>query len=143
MVNAQLLKDHAAKYKLGRDTAAEYFRQLFTKHQSLAQYYDAEDLDPDSLPRSQKFVMQGMQEMQTFFRLPDAVGDEKKLRGALGDFKNIYDENKFPIAEWGKTLDGFLAAMEKHAGGVSAEEKKGWEEVWKTSMEHMKKWGWY
>ncbi|CAJ0963179.1 unnamed protein product, partial [Mesorhabditis belari] len=143
MVNAQVLKDHASKYKLGRDNAAEYFRQLFTKHPELAKYYDAEDLDPDSLHKSQKFMMQGMQEMQIFFRLPDAIDDEKKLRSCLGDFKNIYEDNSFPIAEWGKTIDGFLAAMEKCAGGVSADQKKNWEEVWKKSMEEMKKWGWF
>ncbi|KAJ1369199.1 hypothetical protein KIN20_030605 [Parelaphostrongylus tenuis] len=41
---------------------------LFTLHPELAKYYDAEDIDPDSIPKAQKFLLLGQQELQAFFR---------------------------------------------------------------------------
>jgi len=33
--------------------------------------------------------------------------------------------------------------MSKHAGGVTAEQKKNWEELLKQAYADMKTWGWY
>lgn len=42
-----------------------------------------------------------------------------------------------------KTIDAFIAAMEKNAGGVTAEQKKNWEELLNKAYADMKSWGWY
>lgn len=143
MVNAALLQDHAKKFKMGRDTCAEFYRQLFTRHPELAKHFDAEDLDPDSIPRSQKFMMAGAQEMQFYFRLAQTFGNESQWKSALSSFHNNYQDVGFPDKEFNKTYDAFLAAMEKHAGGVTAEQKKNWEELLAKAYADMKSYGWY
>ena len=108
-----------------------------------------------------------MSELQYFFRLPEAfgklmrlarnvLGDDRKWRTALSSFKEHYGDvgaslSKFNVSlnEWSivgrfqKTTDAFLSAMEKHAGGVTAEQKKNWEELLKKAYEDMKSWGWF
>lgn len=42
-----------------------------------------------------------------------------------------------------KTVDSFLTVMSKHAGGVTAEQKKNWEELLKQAYGDMKQWGWF
>uniref|UniRef100_A0AC34G1A3 Globin family profile domain-containing protein n=1 Tax=Panagrolaimus sp. ES5 TaxID=591445 RepID=A0AC34G1A3_9BILA len=143
MVNTDLLKKHAQQYKLGKDTAGEYHRQLFKLHPELAEAYDAEDIDPDAVLKSQKFIMYGMAELQYFFRLPDALGDDRKWRTALSSFKEQYGDVGFPLDKFNKTIDAFLAAMEKNAGGVTSEQKKNWEELLNKAYADMKTWGWY
>uniref|UniRef100_A0A0K0D079 GLOBIN domain-containing protein n=1 Tax=Angiostrongylus cantonensis TaxID=6313 RepID=A0A0K0D079_ANGCA len=161
MVNADLLKKHAGQYKMTRDTAGEYHKQLFTLHPELAKYYDAEDIDPDSVLKvcnaddmrylayssaiqAQKFIMLGQQELQCFFRLPTVVNDERSWRSALSDFKETFGENNnMPMKEFNKVYDAFFAAMQKHAGGVTAEQKKEWMALFDKAYEDMKKWGWY
>ncbi|MFH4980644.1 hypothetical protein AB6A40_007353 [Gnathostoma spinigerum] len=143
MVNVDLLKQHCAQYKLSRNNAGEYHRHLFKLHPEMAPFYDAEDLDPDSVPKSQKFLMYGMTELQSFFSLPAAFGDEHKWRSALANFKEHYEDVGIPMKEFNKTTDAFLAAMEKNAGGVTAEQKANWEELLAKAYEDMKKWGWY
>ncbi|KAK6037762.1 hypothetical protein COOONC_24733 [Cooperia oncophora] len=101
MVNAELLKKHTSAYKLTRDTAAEYHKQLFTLHPDLAKYYDAEDIDPDRIPKASC-----------------VINDERDWRSALGQIKEAYSDFNFPISEFNKVPAAFLAAMEKHAGGV-------------------------
>ncbi|KHN88958.1 hypothetical protein Tcan_05310 [Toxocara canis] len=143
MVNTELLTKHAAQYKLSKDTAGEFHKQLFKKHPDMAAFYDAEDLDPDSIPKSQKFIMHGMSELQFFFKLPQAFSDERKWRSALSSFKDQYEDVGVPMKEFNKTTDAFLAAMEKNAGGVTAEQKKDWEELLAKAYADMKTWGWY
>jgi hypothetical protein len=143
MVNADLLKKHAAQYKLTKDTAGEYHRQLFTLHPEVAAYYDAEDLDPDSVPRSQKFIMMGQQEMRYFFDLPNVFGDERKWRSSLANFKEHYSDVGIPMSEFNKTTDAILKALEKNAGGCTEEQKKNWTEMLTKAYADMKSWGWY
>ncbi|XGW11419.1 hypothetical protein V3C99_012707 [Haemonchus contortus] len=143
MVNADLLKKHASAYKLTRDTAAEFHKQLFTLHPELAKYYDAEDIDPDRIPKAQKFIMLGQQELQFLFRLPAVINEERDWRSALGQIKEAYSDFNFPISEFNKVPDAFLAAMEKHAGGVTPEQKKEWEALFDKAYKDMKSWGWY
>ncbi|KAH7725446.1 myoglobin [Aphelenchoides avenae] len=143
MVNADLLKKHASQYKLSKGTAAEFHRQLFTLHPELAEPYGADGIDPDSIVNSQKFIMYGMSELQYFFKLPDAVSDERQWRQALTNFKEHYGDIDAPLKEFHKTTDAFLKAMEKNAGGVSAEQKKNWEELLKKAYSDMKSWGWF
>ncbi|VDO99540.1 unnamed protein product [Heligmosomoides polygyrus] len=143
MVNTDLLKKHASQYKLTRDTAGEYHKQLFTLHPELAKYYDAEDIDPDSIPKAQKFIMLGQQELQFFFRLPTVLNDERDWRSTLASFKETFSEIDMPMKEFCKVTDAFLAAMQKNAGGVSAEQKKEWEALLNKAYADMKTWGWY
>ncbi|EPB80168.1 hypothetical protein ANCCEY_00723 [Ancylostoma ceylanicum] len=143
MVNVDLLKKHASQYKLTRDTAGEYHKQLFTLHPEIAKYYDAEDIDPDSIPKAQKFIMLGQQELQFFFRLPDVVDNERQWRSALSSFKETFGDNNVPMSEFNKVTDAFLAAMQKNAGGVTPEQKKEWEELLAKAYADMKTWGWY
>lgn len=42
-----------------------------------------------------------------------------------------------------KVIDPFLATMEKHAGGMTAEQKKEWTELLNKAYADMKTWGWY
>ncbi|KAI6180946.1 GLOBIN domain-containing protein [Aphelenchoides besseyi] len=107
---------------------------LFTKHPELAEPYDADGIDPDSLGHSQKFVMYGMSEMQYFFKLPESLENDRKWRSALSNFKEHYSDVGVPLESFNKVTDAFLAAMEKNAGGVSAEQKKNWEELLKKSV---------
>lgn len=74
--------------------------RLFKKHPEIAAYYGAEDLDPDSIPKSQKFVMMGMSELQYFFKLPEVFGDERKWRSALSVIKDHYEEVGVPMSEF-------------------------------------------
>ncbi|GMR39686.1 hypothetical protein PMAYCL1PPCAC_09881 [Pristionchus mayeri] len=143
MVNVDLLQKHCQAYKLTRDSAGEYHKQLFTRHPEIAAYYNAEDIDPDSIPKSQKFQMAGQQELQFFFRLPAASVDDKKFRSALCEFKEVFSDNGIPMTEFNKVPDAFLAAMEKHAGGVNAEQKKEWLALFAKACADMKTWGWY
>ena len=142
-MNGDLLAKHCAAYKMSRDSAGEYHKQLFTLHPELASHYDAEDIDPDSIPKAQKFQMRGQQELSNFFRLPKVVDQERPWRSALSEFKEVYSEIDFPMAEFNKVGDAFLAAMEKHAGGVTAEQKKEWEALFAKAYGDMKTWGWY
>ncbi|CAJ0605920.1 unnamed protein product [Cylicocyclus nassatus] len=143
MVNKDLLKKHASQYKLTKDTAGEYHKQLFKLHPEMAKYYDAEDIDPDSIPKAMKFVMLGQQELQFFFRLPDVVDQDRQWRSALSSFKETFSDNNVPLNEFNKVTDAFLAAMEKNAGGVTPEQKKEWEELLAKAYADMKTWGWY
>ncbi|KAI6175364.1 GLOBIN domain-containing protein [Aphelenchoides bicaudatus] len=143
MVNAELLQKHAAQFKLSKNNATEFHKQLFTKHPELAEPYDADGIDPDSLSHSQKFVMYGMNEMQYFFKLPSSLKDERTWRSALSNFKEHYSDVGVPLNSFNKVNDAFLAAMEKHAGGVTAEQKKNWEELLNKAYKDMKEWKWY
>uniref|UniRef100_A0A914EKB3 Globin n=2 Tax=Acrobeloides nanus TaxID=290746 RepID=A0A914EKB3_9BILA len=143
MVNTDLLKKHASQYKITKDTAGEYHKQLFKLHRDVAEDYGAEDIDPDAVGKAQKYIMFGMSELQYFFRLPEAFGDDRKWRSALSTFKEHYDDVGVPLSKFNKTTDAFLAAMEKNAGGVTAEQKKDWTELLKTAYDNMKSWGWF
>uniref|UniRef100_A0A7E4V922 GLOBIN domain-containing protein n=1 Tax=Panagrellus redivivus TaxID=6233 RepID=A0A7E4V922_PANRE len=143
MINTELLQDHARQYKLSKATAVEYHKQLFQLHPELAEPYNAEDLDPESLQRSQKFIIQGMSELQNFFALPTAFGDDRKWRNALVAFKEQYGDIGLSLEEFHKVTGAFLAAMNKNAGGVSNEQKKNWEELLTVAYESMKKYGWF
>ncbi|KAI6206773.1 GLOBIN domain-containing protein [Aphelenchoides besseyi] len=118
-------------------------RRLFTKHPELAEPYDADGIDPDSLGHSQKFVMYGMSELQYFFKLPESLENDRKWRSALSNFKEHYSDVGVPLDSFNKVTDAFLAAMEKNAGGVSAEQKKNWEELLKKAYDDMKSWKWF
>ncbi|VDN52906.1 unnamed protein product [Dracunculus medinensis] len=117
--------------------------RLFKKHPEIAAYYGAEDLDPDSIPKSQKFVMMGMSELQYFFKLPEVFGDERKWRSALSVIKDHYEEVGVPMSEFNKATEPLLAALEKNAGGMTNEQRSNWQEMLKKAYEDMKKWGWY
>ncbi|KJH50380.1 hypothetical protein DICVIV_03460 [Dictyocaulus viviparus] len=118
--------------------------RLFTLHPELAKYYDAEDLDPNSVLKAQKFMMLGQQELQCFFQLPSTVHDERSWRSALSNIKETYSENNnMSLKEFNKVYDAFLAAMQKNAGGVTDEQKKEWIALLNKAYEDMKKWGWY
>jgi hypothetical protein len=112
-------------------------------HPDVAHFYDAEDLDPDSIVRANKFIMYGQSEMRYFFQLPAAFGNEAKWRTALDSFKEQFADVGFPLAEFNKEFDAFLKAMEKHAGGVSAEQKQNWMELLNKAYADMKAWKWF
>ncbi|PAV57247.1 hypothetical protein WR25_07747 [Diploscapter pachys] len=143
MVNADLLTKHAANFKVTKDNAAEYFKQLFTKHRDIAEHYNAEDIDPDSILKSQRYIMMGMSEVQLFLRLPKTVSDERQWRSALSGFKESFGDNSVPMSKFNKVIDPFLATMEKYAGGMTAEQKKEWTELLNKAYADMKTWGWY
>ncbi|KAI6220829.1 GLOBIN domain-containing protein [Aphelenchoides fujianensis] len=98
VVNADLLKKHAAAYKLTKETAPEFHKQLFKKHPDVAEAYGAEDIDPDSLGHSQKFVMYGMEVTQFFFKLPASLENERSWRSALSNFKEHYSDVGVPLS---------------------------------------------
>lgn len=77
-----------------------YFLRLFKLHPDCAEPYDAEDIDPDSVVHSQKFIMYGMSELNYFFRLPEAFGDDRKWRSALSCFKEQYSDVGFPLEKF-------------------------------------------
>ena len=81
---------------------------MFKLHPELAEPYDAEGIDPDSVSNSQKFIMYGMNELQYFFRLPEVVGDERKWRSALSSFKEQYGDVGFPLDKFNVSLCFFL-----------------------------------
>ncbi|MCP9264875.1 putative myoglobin [Dirofilaria immitis] len=128
---------------MSKDVAGEYYKHLFEKHKHIARYYDAEDIDPDIIPRSQKFVMYGMQELQYFFKLPQAYGDDHRWKSALSAFKDHYEELDMPLSEFIKTKDALMATMEKYAGGVSSDQKRNWDTLIDKAYADMKQWGWY
>ncbi|PAV62196.1 hypothetical protein WR25_16995 [Diploscapter pachys] len=132
MVNADLLTKHAANFKVTKDNAAEYFKQLFTKHRDIAEHYNAEDIDPDSILKSQRYIMMGMSEMQLFLRLPKTVSDERQWRSALSGFKESFGDNSVPMSKFNK-----------YAGGMTAEQKKEWTELLNKAYADMKTWSWY
>uniref|UniRef100_A0A1I7XF27 GLOBIN domain-containing protein n=1 Tax=Heterorhabditis bacteriophora TaxID=37862 RepID=A0A1I7XF27_HETBA len=135
MVNTELLKKHASQYKITKDTAGEYHKQLFTLHPELAQFYDAEDIDPDSITKVRSKVHHA-------WAAGTSVFFQKLLKGE--EFCcTAYSDVGFPMKEFNKVGDAFLAAMEKNAGGVTAEQKKEWEELFKKAYADMKTWGWY
>jgi hypothetical protein len=143
MVNVDLLKKHAAQYKITKETAGEYHRQLFTLHPEVANFYDAEDLDPDTICKSQKFIMMGQSELRYFFELPSSFGDERSWRSSLANFKEHYSDVGIPLYEFNKTTEPLLKALEKNAGGCSAEQRSNWTELLKKAYADMKTWGWY
>lgn len=77
----------------------------------MAAYYDAEDLDPDSISKSQKFIMHGMSELQFFFKLPQVFDDERKWRSALSSFKDQYEDVGVPMKEF--NVGFYLIGCEK------------------------------
>uniref|UniRef100_A0A1I7ZN76 Extracellular solute-binding protein n=1 Tax=Steinernema glaseri TaxID=37863 RepID=A0A1I7ZN76_9BILA len=86
--------------------------------------------------------MYGSSELQYFFRLPTVYGNDRQWRSALGSFKDYYGDVGFPLAKFNQVTDAFLAAMQKNAGGVTDEQKKGWEELLEKAYSDMKSWGW-
>lgn len=74
----------------------ETFR-LFTIHPETAKFFDAEDLDPDTIPKSSKFQMYGQAELRYFFELPNAVDDARRWRQALASLKEHYGDIGFPL----------------------------------------------
>jgi hypothetical protein len=118
MVNAELLKKHASQFKLNKNNATEFHTQLFKKHPELAEPYDADGIDPESLNHSQKFgkyikygvfyqflVMYGMSEMQYFFKLPDSLENERSWRSALSNFKEHYSDVGVPLSSFNVSLN--------------------------------------
>lgn len=97
----------------------------------------------------------------TFFSLPTVLNDERDWRSTLASFKETFSEIDMPMKEFcvssvliaidfidrcfvlQKVTDAFLAAMQKNAGGVSAEQKKEWEALLNKAYADMKTWGWY
>jgi len=142
-VNVDVLKKHAAQFKMSKENGVEYYKQLFTKHPEIAEAYGADGIDPDSIGHSHKYVMFAMNELQCFFQLPHNYGNERPWRSALSNFKEHYGDSDVPLKDFNKTIDSFLATMAKHAGGVTAEQKKNWEELLKQAYTDMKSWGWY
>ncbi|VDN06923.1 unnamed protein product [Thelazia callipaeda] len=143
MVDVECLKNHVAQYKISKDTAGEFHKQLFTKHKDIAAYYNAEHIEPDSIAKSHKFIMYGMQILQSFFTMPQVFGDDRKWRSTLSDFKDHYEEFNIPLSEFIKTKDALIAAMEQHAGGVSDEQRTNWNALIDQAYSDMKEWGWY
>jgi hypothetical protein len=141
-VNVDLLKKHAAQFKMSKENAVEYYKQLFSKHKDVAEAYGADGIDVDSVGKSQKFIMLAMNELQCFFSLPGNYGNERQWRTALSGFKEHYGDSDIPLKLFNKTTEPFLATMQKHAGGVNAEQKKSWEELLKQAYNDMKTWGW-
>ncbi|KAI1732912.1 hypothetical protein Ddc_01814 [Ditylenchus destructor] len=140
VVNADLLKKHASQLKVTKDSGADYYKELFTKHPQLGDLYGAPD--PDMIARAQKFIMFAMNELQFFISLPINFGQERPWRSALSNFKEHYGDVDVPLKEFNKTIDAFLVVMAKHAGGLSAEQKKSWEEMLAKAYSDMKTWGW-
>uniref|UniRef100_A0A2K6WNB5 Globin domain-containing protein n=2 Tax=Onchocerca TaxID=6281 RepID=A0A2K6WNB5_ONCVO len=143
MVEVECLKNHTKQCEMSKDVAGEYYKQLFKMHKNLAKYYDAEDIDPDAIPRSQKFVMYGMRELQYFFKLPHVYGDDRKWKSALSAFKDHYEELDMPLTDFIKSKGALMAVMEKHAGGVSPDQKKNWDALFDKAYVDMKQWNWY
>lgn len=81
-------------------TCALVLLRLFTLHPELAEPYGADGIDPDSIVNSQKFIMYGMSELQYFFKLPEAVGDERQWRQALTNFKEHYGDIDASLKEF-------------------------------------------
>uniref|UniRef100_A0AC35U6Y2 GLOBIN domain-containing protein n=1 Tax=Rhabditophanes sp. KR3021 TaxID=114890 RepID=A0AC35U6Y2_9BILA len=142
VINSDALKAQIKNYKLNKDTAAEYHVQLFTLHPNFAKYYGADDIDPESLHKSQKFIMQGMSELQYFFRLVNSYGNAGEWRSALSNFKEHYNDCEIPLAKFNEVADALIAAMNKNAGGCTPEVKQSWTELVNKGMEDMRTFGW-
>jgi len=141
MVNAELLQKHAGQLKLGKDPAIDYYKQLFSKYPDVCDAYGGPD--PDSIGRSQRFIMLAMNELQYFTTLPKNLADDRAWRSALSQFKEHYGDAEVSLKEFNKSKDAFFAVLSKHAGGLSAEQKKNWEELLDKAYKDMKGWGWF
>ncbi|CEF59409.1 Globin-like domain and Globin, structural domain-containing protein [Strongyloides ratti] len=142
-VDKQLLKNHLSNFKLNRNNAAEYHIQLFTLHPEMAEFYGADGIDPDCLNKSQKFIMQGMEEFQCFFRLVETYGDDKTWRSACSYFKEIYSDKDIPLEKFSIVGDAICAAISKVAGEATPEQKESWKNLIKKASDDMKSFGWY
>ena len=140
MVNTEILKKQASQYKLTKETAVDYYKILFSKHEDLANEYG---IDADSVGHSQKFIMMAMSELQYFFQLPGNFGQERQWRSALANFKEHYGDSDISLKYFNKTFDAFFESLQKHAGGLNTEQKTNWEELLKQAYADMKQWGWY
>ncbi|CAK5041864.1 unnamed protein product [Meloidogyne enterolobii] len=124
MVNGELLKKQIQQFKLGKDAAADYYKELFSKHSDVADAYGG--VDPET----------------ALMQLPEHVKDERSWRSSLSNVKEHYSDSDVPLSNFIKTKDAWLAIMQKYAGGLSAEQKKEWEELFTKASSDMKKWGW-
>nr|CAD2199733.1 unnamed protein product [Meloidogyne enterolobii] len=140
MVNGELLKKQIQQFKLGKDAAADYYKELFSKHSDVADAYGG--VDPETVGRSQRYIMMAMNEIQALMQLPEQVKDERSWRSSLSNVKEHYSDSDVPLSNFIKTKDAWLAIMQKYAGGLSAEQKKEWEELFTKASSDMKKWGW-
>ncbi|CAK5069028.1 unnamed protein product [Meloidogyne enterolobii] len=86
--------------------------------------------------------MMAMNEIQALMQLPEQVKDERSWRSSLSNVKEHYSDSDVPLSNFIKTKDAWLAIMQKYAGGLSAEQKKEWEELFTKASSDMKKWGW-
>lgn len=142
MVNAELLQKHIQQFKLSKDAGATYYKELFSKHSDVADAYGG--VDPDTVGKSQRYVMLAMNELGVLMQLPTHVaGEERSWRSALSNVKEHYSDADVSLSLFSKTKDAWLATIQKHAGGLTAEQKKSWEELFDKAAADMKKWGWY
>uniref|UniRef100_A0A914V1R6 ABC-type glutathione-S-conjugate transporter n=2 Tax=Plectus sambesii TaxID=2011161 RepID=A0A914V1R6_9BILA len=142
MADCELLKKHAAAYKLNKDTVGEFHKQLFTIHPEVAKYFDAEDLDPSIIPKAQKFQMYGQAELRYFFDMPNTNSDARRWRQSLAAFKEHYGDIGFPLFEFHKTYDALMKALEVNGGGATDEQKQNWKKLFDQACADMKEWGW-
>uniref|UniRef100_A0A0N5A3H3 GLOBIN domain-containing protein n=1 Tax=Parastrongyloides trichosuri TaxID=131310 RepID=A0A0N5A3H3_PARTI len=142
-INIDVLKSQVSKYKLDKNTAPEYHVQLFTLEPEMAEYYGADGIDPDCLYSSQKFIMQGMNEIQSFFRLVNSYGDDSAWRQACSNFKELYNDNEIPLEKFSKVTNAIVAAISKHTGDISPEQKESWKNLIQKASDDMKSFGWY
>ena len=141
MVNAELLQKQMQQFKLGKDAGADYYKELFSKHPDVADAYGG--VDPDTVGRSQRYVMLAINELQALMQLPGHVLDDRQWRTSLASVKEHYSDADVNLSLFSKTKDAFMATVQKHAGGLNAEQKKNWEELFDKACADMKKWGWY
>lgn len=85
-----------------------FFFRLFKLHKDVAEHYNAEDIDPDAIPKSHKFIMLGMSELQFYFRLPEAFGEERRWRSALSSFKEQYEDVGVPLKDFEVSFLSFI-----------------------------------
>uniref|UniRef100_A0A914I8D1 Globin family profile domain-containing protein n=2 Tax=Globodera TaxID=31242 RepID=A0A914I8D1_GLORO len=140
MVNSELLQKHVQQLKMGKPAAIDYYKELFSKHSDVAEAYGG--IEPDAVGRSQRYVMLAINELQAFVQMPTNLADDRSWRSALSNFKEHYSDADVPLKYFGKTKDAFLTVLQKHAGGLNAEQKKNWEELMEKANADMKKWGW-
>uniref|UniRef100_A0A1I8B7T7 GLOBIN domain-containing protein n=1 Tax=Meloidogyne hapla TaxID=6305 RepID=A0A1I8B7T7_MELHA len=130
MVNGELLKKQIQQFKLGKDAAADYYKEkyffkvFFSKHPDVADAYGG--VDPET----------------ALMQLPGQVNDERSWRSSLSNVKEHYSDSDVPLYNFIKTKDAWLLTMQKYAGGINAEQKKEWEELFTKAFSDMKKWGW-
>jgi len=129
------VKEQLQKVPVSRPNGGEFLKQLFTVDKDLRKYYDCEELEPEDVPRSQRYQMLGAKYLSSIYGLAnDYDSNERNFRSECAQLASMHLEKDVPLKEMKKVLQAILATFEAKGAKCNEAQKKVWTEMFEKMM---------